>query len=83
MTSLDEALGWALGLGVQEIATPYAPVGPIAWHLTDLKRVLADHGVRLVRLRRPWDSRTWPLATGGFFKLKERLPYLVRDLGHL
>lgn len=83
MTSLDEALGWALGLGVREIATPYAPVGPIAWHLTDLKRALADHGVRLVRLRRPWDSRTWPLATGGFFKLKERLPYLVSDLGHL
>lgn len=83
MTSLDEALNWALGLGVREIATPYAPVGPIAWHLADLKRALAVHGVRLVRLRRPWDSRTWPLATGGFFKLKEKLPSLVRDLGHL
>ena len=82
MTTLDEALSWALGLDVREIATPYAPVGPIAWHLADLKRALAVHDVRLVRLRRPWDSRTWPLATGGFFKLKERLPSLVRDLGH-
>jgi len=82
MTSLDEALNWALGLDVREIATPYAPVGPLAWHLADLKRALAVHGVRLVRLRRPWDSRTWPLATGGFFKLKEKLPNLVRDLGH-
>jgi deoxyribodipyrimidine photo-lyase len=83
MTSLDEALSWALGLDVREIATPYAPVGPIAWHLADLKRALAVHGIRLVSLRRSWDSRTWPLATGGFFKLKEKLPTLLRDLGHL
>ncbi len=83
MTTLDEALNWALGLGVREIATPYAPVGPISWHMADLKRALAVHGIRLVSLRRSWDSRTWPLATGGFFKLKEKLPNLVRDLGHL
>jgi deoxyribodipyrimidine photo-lyase len=82
LASLEEALDWALGLQVQEIATPYAPVGPIGWHLADLKRALAERGVRLVRLRRPWDSRTWPLATGGFFKLKDKLPNLVRDLGH-
>lgn len=81
MTSLDETLTWAVGLGVKEIATPYAPVGPIAWHVADLKRALAEHGIRLVRLRRSWDSRTWPLATGGFFKLKEKLPNLVRELG--
>ena len=80
MSTLDEALNWAVGLGVKEIATPYAPVGPIAWHLADLKRALADQGIRLVRVRRSWDSQTWPLATGGFFKLKEKLPNLVRDL---
>lgn len=80
MASLDEVLNWAVGLDVKEIATPYVPVGPIAWHVTDLKRALADQGIRLVQVRRSWDSRTWPLATGGFFKLKEKLPNLVRDL---
>ncbi len=80
MASIDDVLNWAEGLGVKEIATPYTPVGPIAWHVTDLKRALAAQGIRLVQVRRSWDSRTWPLATGGFFKLKEKLPNLVRDL---
>jgi deoxyribodipyrimidine photo-lyase len=37
-------------------------------------------GVLLRRLRRPWDHAFWPHATHGFFKLKERIPSVLKLL---
>jgi deoxyribodipyrimidine photo-lyase len=61
---------WAKALGVKEVVTPYAPIGLISWALDDLATSLAGEGVRLVRLRRGFDSRAWPHAKAGFFKFK-------------
>ncbi|GBF56382.1 cryptochrome DASH [Candidatus Phycosocius bacilliformis] len=77
--SVEDLVAWATSLNVREIVTPYAPVGPTGWQLADVQAALTSHGIRLVRLRRAWDSKTWPLATGGFFKLKEKLPKLVAE----
>jgi deoxyribodipyrimidine photo-lyase len=41
---------------------------------------LRGAGIELVQVRHEWDSRAWPLATGGFFKLKEKLPALIKSL---
>jgi deoxyribodipyrimidine photo-lyase len=83
VASIDDihgAVTWAKSLGVTEIVTAYAATGLIAWTLNHLTRALKAEGIRLVQLRRDWDSRTWPLATGSFFKLKEKLPDLIRAL---
>ena len=76
-TSVDEVVKWAKTLGVTEIVTAHAPVGLIAWSLKDIAAALKKEGIDLIRVRREWDSRAWPLATGGFFKLKEKLPQLI------
>ena len=77
----DAVVGWALGLGVTEVATAWAPVGPLASRLGALSARLAERGVRLVRLRRAFDDRAWPHATAGFFRLRERIPGLLAALG--
>ncbi len=80
LTSPAAVIEWAKSLGVSEIVTGYAPVGLVAWALKDMALALMANGISLIPLRRDWDSRTWPLATGGFFKLKEKLPHLIREL---
>ncbi len=71
---------WAQKLDVSEVVMAYAPTGLNAWALRDVKQSLAQKGISLVQVRRDWDSKTWPLATGGFFKLKEKLPSLIEKL---
>jgi len=34
-----------------------------------------------VKLRREWDDAFWPHATAGFFKLKNKIPGVLRELG--
>jgi deoxyribodipyrimidine photo-lyase len=71
---------WARGLGVDEVVTGYAPVGPTARLLESLQGELADAGLRLVRLQRRFDVRAWPHARAGFFKLKEKIPALIMGI---
>lgn len=76
----DEIGLWAQRHGVSEIATAFAPVGPLASRLRILGDSLAQRGVRLVRLRRAFDDRAWPHATSGFFRFRERIPALLAAL---
>lgn len=77
----EAVASWAAGHGLERILTAEAPVGPTRGRLRAIARRLESDGVRLVRLRRDWDDRLWPLATAGFFPFKERLPRLWRELG--
>jgi deoxyribodipyrimidine photo-lyase len=79
--SADQILAWTKRLGVEEVATPYAPVGLGAWTLDALRDTLARDGVRMVAIKRPLDARAWPLATAGFFKFKEQIPALIAAIG--
>jgi deoxyribodipyrimidine photo-lyase len=75
-----EILTWAKAQGIEQLVTPYAPVGPTATALSRLDRALADGEITLVRLLRPYDARAWPHATHGFFRFKEAIPALVAEL---
>jgi deoxyribodipyrimidine photo-lyase len=50
------------------IATPYAPVGPVADALAD-----ALAGLDLHRIQRPWDQHHWPHCARGFFQLRAKV----------
>ncbi len=78
---LAAVVDWARTAGFRQIVTPYAPVGPVADRLAAIETALAPHGVRLVRLLRPYDRACWPHATRGFFTFKEKIPVLIRELG--
>jgi deoxyribodipyrimidine photo-lyase len=71
---------WASHAGVNEIVTGYAPTGLVARELATLTRDLASQGIRLTQLRRDWDSKAWPAATAGFFKVKTKIPKLISHL---
>jgi deoxyribodipyrimidine photo-lyase len=68
---------WVRAQGAMQVVTPYAPVGPNASALRALEALLAPDGIRLIRLRRDYDSAAWPYATAGFFKFKEKIPKLL------
>jgi deoxyribodipyrimidine photo-lyase len=80
VTSDHDIVVWAKALGVKEVITAYAPVGLVAWRLKQIQKALRENDIELVQVRRDWDSLAWPLATGGFFKLKEKLPAFIQKL---
>ncbi|TVR11878.1 MAG: DNA photolyase [Salinarimonadaceae bacterium] len=67
--------------GARTIVTAYPPVGPSADALGALEPALAEEGVRIVRVMRPFDARAWPHATRGFFQFRERIPVLLAQGG--
>ncbi len=71
---------WATKNHLNTIATAYAPVGPVAELLANTSKQLDRYGIRLIQLRRPYDSITWPYANRGFFKLKKKIPSLLERL---
>lgn len=75
--SAPDVIGWAQATGVKQIVTGYAPVGRIAGCLDEIEAALLVQGQRLVRLQRKWDSRAWPHAGAGFFKMKAQIPHLL------
>ncbi len=77
----DDVARWARRTGAAQIATGWAPVGPVRDFLDAVRAPLERAGVRLVMLRRGWDDAVWPHATGGYFGVKRRIPSILRALG--
>jgi deoxyribodipyrimidine photo-lyase len=71
----------AQSANVTHVVTLYAPVGPVAEALANVKPDLADEGITLHQPRRRYDDLVWPHATKGFFALKKKIPSILRDLG--
>lgn len=80
-SSAEALLDWAGTHRLEQIVTPYAPVGPNA----DLIARLAEReGAPLViPVRRTSDSAAWPHATHGFFRFKTKIPTLLAEIGGL
>jgi deoxyribodipyrimidine photo-lyase len=76
--SVDDIATWARHHRLDQVITPYAPVGPGATALRKLDAALAGDGITLVRVVRDWDTNAWPHATHGFFRFKSQIPELIR-----
>lgn len=72
---------WARDLGVKTIVTAQAPMGPVRERIDEARLLLGQADIALVDVTRPYDRACWPHATGGFFKLKKKIPKLVTELG--
>jgi hypothetical protein len=76
----DALARWATAAGVTQIVTPYVPRGPLHDWLTEAAPELAAHGIVLAEWRRDWDSAIWPLASAGFFKVKQQIPRILQQM---
>lgn len=77
----EDLINWAKRSGAKQIVTPYIPVGPLHDWLRDVEPVLTESGIGLCEWQRDWDSAIWPHATAGFFKVKERIPAILKRAG--
>ena len=66
---------------LQQILTPYAPVGPVADRLAMFRQALAADGIALEQVRRDWDEQAWPHARRGFFPFRKQIPDLLKLAG--
>ena len=67
--------------GITQWLVPQTPPGPLQERLAQVQPALASAGVRLVAWRRDWDAAIWPHATAGFFKVRQRIPDLLKQVG--
>jgi len=73
----DAVIEHCHALGLRQVITSEAPVGPLADGLRALSTALADAGIVLCQQRREWDQMAWPRATKGFFAFKACIPDLI------
>ena len=67
--------------GTKDVVTAWPSVGPTATNLCAARPQLENAGIRLHQTLRAYDGHTWPHATKGFFKLKHKIPTILRALG--
>lgn len=79
-TSPADLGAFARDLGATQIVTGFAPVGWTSDALSAARQGFAAADVTFGEGLRLWDELSWPYATAGFFKLKTKIPALVRDL---
>ncbi|MEM9725501.1 MAG: FAD-binding domain-containing protein [Pseudomonadota bacterium] len=77
----DDLIAWARDHGAAQIVTPYVTTGPLRDWFDAAAPDLAEAGLRVVEPRRDWDRLTWPYATAGFFKVKQKIPSILSRLG--
>ena len=78
-SSVDNLVDWARRTQIEQLVTPYSPVGPAQGALDILERKLAPLGIDLVRVLRPSDAMAWPRATHGFFRFWQQIPSLIKQ----
>ena len=80
VTTPEGILSWALENSLEQIITPYAAVGNTSQMLEKCKHLLSNHGVQLTQVMREYDIISWPYATKGFFKFREKIPKILTSL---
>ena len=80
VTTPEGILSWALENKLEQIVTPYAAVGNTSQMLEKCKHLLSNHGVQLTQVMREYDIISWPYATKGFLKFREKIPKILTSL---
>ena len=73
----EEIIAWSEKNNLDQIVTAYAATGPNATMITNLNKL----GLNIIQISKKYDQKAWPNATHGFFRFKEKIPALVKELG--
>ncbi len=79
-TPVAQVVNWASKNNLQQVVTAYAPTGPTAELIADIKLALNKQDVQLLSSVRQWDEKIWPHSSRGFFALKKKIPRLLDQL---
>jgi deoxyribodipyrimidine photo-lyase len=63
--------------GCRRVVTLAPSIGPLRDIWASIEQEFERQDVELVALRRPWDSRLWPLADRGFFPFWEKVSHAM------
>lgn len=74
-------IDWAKSEALTHIVVAHLPLGPMRDRLNKIRGEVAAANIELVEIVRPYDRAVWPHATKGFFKLKQKIPHIISDLG--
>ena len=69
--------GWYHENKIEQMVVAYAATGPNA----SLIKILIEQGLNIVQITKDYDQTAWPHATHGFFRFKEKIPALIKELG--
>lgn len=78
-TTADGVAAWARAERLAAVVAHAPFTGPVGNALPAVRAALADAGVELVLLRRPWDAQLFPLARRGYFDFWARAQRWLRD----
>jgi hypothetical protein len=67
--------------GLSELVLPYIPIGPLGDIWAARADYLAENGINIITILRDYDRLVWPHAGRGFFKLKQKIPDILDELG--
>jgi deoxyribodipyrimidine photo-lyase len=72
----NEIISWYHENKIEQIVVAYAATGPNA----SLIKTLIEQGLNVVQITKVYDQSAWPHATHGFFRFKEKIPALIKEL---
>ncbi len=75
---LEAVAALAASEGCAQIATGYAPVGPVADALAAYRAISS---IPIAEYRRGWDGRAWPYSGKGYFAFARHIPDLLAAAG--
>ncbi|MEM7208615.1 MAG: FAD-binding domain-containing protein [Pseudomonadota bacterium] len=78
--SIQDLLSFLPELSITEVLSVAAPLGQTRDVLRRLDNKLRAQNMRLRLQHRPYDRLVWPHASAGFFKLKKKIPTILRQL---
>ena len=79
--SIEDLIAFSKKTGLTSFVMPHLCVGPLKDMFSKYEPTLEEHDIRLTAIVRSYDLACWPYATRGFFKLKEKIPRIINELG--
>ena len=77
VSTADEIENWYRDNKIEQIVVAYTATGPNASFIKNLNK----RGLNVVQISKKYDQIAWPHATHGFFRFKEKIPALIKELG--
>ena len=65
---------------LKTLATAQLPIGSMRDEMNAAMPALQQAGIELIQITRPYDQACWPHANKGFFKLKAKIPNILKEL---